>query len=39
MVNHRLEILDEEVCGITPFWGDTSFFGRMAKSSDYVSEG
>lgn len=32
------KILDEEVCGITPFWGDTSFFGGMAKFSDYVSD-
>lgn len=30
------EIETEEICGITPFWGDTSFAGGMNKFSDYV---
>ncbi len=30
------EISSEEIFGITPFWGDTSFAGGMSKFSDYV---
>ena len=38
--SYRLEykVSDEDLFGITPFWGDTSFFGGMAKFSDYVSD-
>lgn len=31
-------LVSEDICDITPFWGDTSFFGGMAKFSDYTSD-
>lgn len=34
--NLEYQILNEEIFGITPFWGDTSFAGGISKFSDYV---
>lgn len=30
------KISNDKICGITPFWGDTSFAGGMREFSDYV---
>ena len=30
------EIASEEICGVTPFWGDTSLAGGMSAFSSYV---
>jgi hypothetical protein len=32
----NFKIMEEDICGITPFWGDTSFEGGVKKFSECV---